>query len=374
MIMEGAGIASKGASGKSAGISLVDVGGPGGSVFGSMVAAELASGWPTRERLLFIEEPWVTRAVPPACRDSLQAFQRGVRSAGPVETQARTLVATCDLRSGGWGWTRQLYSQVAQAIVAKEGGRLSGVLASSYGAIRTREVQQTASDWLILNSPAPRHRDGRAYLAERERLARLSLAKACKGCSEQDLRTTLNGARSAFAEKEVPLPYRTPPVTAIDFDAALLGAAYLPDNERVAFLGKLRTDKSKAAVSIGKQSDSLLLRYGDYAMSAGYLAYFDEVCRDYGPWKTSKPTSSVNALMQRLHAPCEFLGGPATTAESPVKPVRTCVATGLSDYVVPEQAAKEWAALVPGAQRVTLRGIGHGDPLLATACAKRLFS
>jgi len=353
--------AAKGGAG-SRDAALVDLGGPGRSLFGSDDLLRFAAGWPGDQALVFVEEPWVTRPSTGGCDAARSGFYRSLRRSGENGEPATALVTACGLaRSGSWGWDAADYARVVQAIARHERLVLTGLVATSYGALRSAPLWSLPSlRWLVLDSPAPPKETGTSYLRARARGVASALRRSCAPCPDR--------AREASAELRrdpVALDTRTPAVEPVDLEAALVAAAYLPAGQRRALFRLLGGPVRRAAPLIGRLSDATLLRYGSYEMSPAVLAYLDEVCRRYGPWPAASERPN---LLARLHAPCRSLWRPAGDADLPTGPADVCIAHGGLDDVVPRDTVARWRTVFPRARAVALRDAVHGAPELAAEC------
>ena len=351
--------------------ALVDLGGPGRALFGGDDLLAFARAWPGGETLLFLEEPWVTEPTSPACASALSAFYRALRRGATAGSGSR-LVSSCGLGTPGrWGWTAARYGEVVDAIVAAENLRLVGVVGTSYGAVRARGVIDRPSlRWLVLDSPAPPASTGAAYLSARRDAALAALARSCPRCAGSAGAARLaERAAATLRAHPVELATRTPPVVGTDVPAALVGLAHLPPGQRARLAAGLERPRA-AAAAIGALSDSTLLRFGEYDISPGTLAYLDEICRVYGPWSSGVRDGArdvVGRFLVELHSPCRYLD-PAPAAPAPAAPRAVCIARGGEDFVTPAGFAAAWQTLLPQARRIEVPGALHGTPKLARAC------
>lgn len=360
-----------------AGTVVVDLGGPGRALFGNDDAATVASRWPGPERLLFLEEPWVARAVPESCADSLRELYRDLRA---QQDPSAELVGPCGLdTAGSWGWDPDRYRAVVDAVAAAEDLGLRGLVGSSYGAPRIAALADLPGlQWLVLNSPAPAAASAERYLQVRADTALQALTDACTDCPPEGGATRLlTAAQDDLQANPRTLPDRTPPVVAADVAAAAVGAAYLPTSEREHFVEGLRRLAPGDVSLIGRLSDSTLLRYGAEDVSPAMLAYYDEVCRDYGPWPTAPPSDGpLAALLTRLHAPCTGITPSATapfTAPASTE-LRSCVATSEADAVTPAAFSRTWTDLLDSPLSVTVPGTTHAPLDAMLECVSRVRS
>ena len=314
----------------------------------------------------------MTRPASGGCASSLSTFYRSLRGAESLQQPAASaLVDACRLNAPGWGWTPGAYARVVDAIAAKERLQLVGVVGTSYGAVRTESLWSRPSlRWLILNSPAPAAATGAAYLSARRDAVLASFARACRECRDERAAEALLSAAIAALEREpVELSTRTPEVAGVDVAAALVALTHLPPAERTRFAAGLRRPNALAD-SIGRLSDSTLLRYGEYDMSPAMLPYFEEVCGRYGPWPTSIGSDPVGKLLAALHLPCRSID--RLPAAHTATPASVCIAHGDQDLVTPRAFAEQWIKRFPSARVVDSPQATHGVPELARRCRLEL--
>jgi hypothetical protein len=342
--------------------------------------------WPGDEALLFLEEPWVQRAVPAPCTAALAATFRAVHGAGPAppspaaaDEAGRSLVTSCALADPGtWGWTPAAYREVATAAASAEGLELTGVVGTSFGASRATGVWDLPGvERVVLNSPSPRRVSGADYLAGRAGAALEDLAGLCDGCADPaTARSALQAVAARWDAAPVELPTRTPLVTGTDVLGAVVSLPYLPGPARDAAVAAMRGEPQAGAQTVGALSDSLLLRYGTEDVAPAMLAYLQEVCGTYAPWPAASGAGGVEGLLSRLHASCSAL--PAR-AEAPSAPEvgsdgpAVCLARSVDDRVTPAAFADTWRAALGPVERIDVPGRAHADPALAARCWTRLL-
>lgn len=362
-------------------VVLVDLGGPGRSLFADRGVNEIVAAWPGDQRLMVLEEPWVSRPLSEGCGAALTSFYRWLRLAPPVgpapASQAadggppERLVRACGLaEDGSWGWSSSRYRQVVDAALRAEHGRLVGTVGASFGAARASDLWAAAFDlrWVVLNSPAPVGISAQEYLDGRRHGAMLAFKDGCVHCDAG----AVDAAVARFASAPIVLDDRTPEVTGVDVAAAVVGLPYRAGAERREMVGTLLRDPRAAAPWIGQLSDSVLLRFGEYDMSPAALAYFSEICAQYAGWRALRaPSGPVEALLTRLHAPCRYV--PGRVAPPPSRSgVPACLATADDDYVTPPALTDPWLKRFPGAVRVREASEGHAKAARAVRCYERL--
>jgi hypothetical protein len=228
---------------------LVDFGGPGLSILGGAFrlgtyAAEQVSlkGY----NLLFLEEPWVTKVVPPSCDSAMTAFYHALRS-DPQQSSVRATQATVaclGATTGGWGFSSAGYADAVRQIARKENLDLTGFVGYSFGAVRFSYVQGRGFQWSVLVRPYPMGVSGGDVVAAR--------ATALTGL--------LARAKNLAAQPDTSSASRSLPVTAFDVLSAQVQLSYLNDAEFKQY-GREVVEGSNPA-RIGSLSDILWRRYG----------------------------------------------------------------------------------------------------------------
>lgn len=354
---------------------LVDGGGPGRVLFGpdqGFLGSEIDSrGYDTLE----LEEPWVQRPLPAACRSKLSQFLDYVRGGA---SEAPRLGLECDLSvAGNWTWTDSSYRAAWDAVLAAENLKAAGAVGVSFGAIRVRALsQQERFGFVVVASPAHPASTEYQYLANRGDLVRDLLGELC-GCSTEagamldDRAAELDGSILQTADRSVPL-------TSGDAYAAALALPYASEAERAAFGSLLRGNELTLDVAsmVGSLADSVLLRYGVADVSPALLAYYDGVCRYYDIrdelGRMEQRAASLDGLdrfLARYHAPCAEIGGEgAGTAPYELRASTSCAGFGGSDLVVGSDGGDAWSAQ----SMATIPDAAHGDPRLIEACLQKV--
>lgn len=354
-------------------VVLVDLGGPGRTLFSSVAPREFAERWPGNETLVFLEEPWVQAGVSAPCRASLRSRYDALtdRDDSGADTNLRE---NCRLGHGRWGWGHADYQSAASAALEAEGARLVGTVGISFGAWRTAEIWEAEDpEFAILASPPKRQWDAQAYVEDRSAAALQIVSAACSACSgEAGARELIDRAASLLSKDPQTVPGRTPTVTGGDVYAATFAMGYLAETARSKAVAALAEPLVREnAQVIGALSDSLLLRYGVNDVPASALAYFDEICRDLGQFPHSSGPGQLGSWFQRFHEPCA--GGehnPRTLGEGPPS---MCIGVSSADAVTP-RALESWVAEFRQAETVRLAGSTHGDPVLVDRCYEQLHS
>lgn len=359
-------------------IVLVDLGGPGRSLFGTDDLIAFAAMWGTGRTLVFLEEPWSTAVVDPDCRDALSrtyvAWKAG--TAGPD-----VLASSCP---GQWGWDAAHYTGAAEAVVDVVAGdrpeaKVVGTVGISQGAERTSWLWPAMQPaWAVAVSPSPRTGSAAAFIERRTTAVLGSWIDQCPGCGDAaGIDAFVASARSRWAAAPVTIDGRSVPVDGLDAIAAVVAASYGPGATRRSLARALDAPSAEAAAELGALSDALLMRYGVNDMAAGQLAYFHELCALYPGWnEVSGTANEVARFFAMVHQPCAQFADTAagaTRSDPPSPPASTCVASTSDDGVTGQESADEWAAILgPNLVRVDTTAGQHGALDLAAACASAL--
>lgn len=357
---------------------VVDLGGPGVALPASRLAlAMLRAEIPADMRMIVLEEPWATHPVSELCRTALSRFYVALTRAQERRARASIeLSRNCQLMGGGrpWGWTPASYREAVEAVADAERVQLRGIIAVSFGALRTARLWagETSVDWVVLASPAGFDLSGKRYMMARQASANAALLRGCKACSKpREERTQLLRLRLDLERRPVRVSGRTPSVRGADLDAAVLEAAYLSEGERAQFVGRLLDRRAGTFRQIGELSDRLLLRYGEYDIAPSFLAYLAEVCRAYQPWPDSN--ADVGSLIEALHAPCQAERARSREALGERPSARLCIAYATHDDIVPVEEQRRWFRRFPLAVK---RGGGemHGDLAAVSSCVREVVN
>ncbi|MBM6398767.1 hypothetical protein [Phycicoccus sonneratiae] len=337
------------------GLTLLDPGGPGASLFGS--------GWPTdaldglgtgRSDVLLLEEPWVIAAYPDACRGAVTDWYRALRAdvpTRPVPTARTSAVGrACGLWSGRWGWTPASYGAVLDAVLAREGRPVERFVGFSFGSTRLGYAQAAgvAPSSIALLSPFPTGADAGGWLAAREQQLAGMPEPAASVVGEQPASRSLELAAADLAAARVQLQYGDPGV-----------------------LDEVRTRRGDAAL-VGQLSDMLFGRYDVDELSPALLALWDETCPALTGWPAAPTGDRPVSFLQEFTAVC----GAAPTrpvVPAPTSPPATsgrapgvCVVTSPTDGVVPRSVVVPWARA--RGWSVVLATGRHGDPAFVGRC------
>lgn len=364
---------------ESKGGELVDLGGPGVALSSTGQAlAAIRKASPRELAVISVEEPWASATVSDGCRSSLSAFYVGVVT--PSRSMARAaddLIRECGLfgesndREYRWGWTPPAYSSALDAIASAEQIEFKGVVAVSFGAVRTLPAwTKPSNSWTILGSPAPFGLTGAQYLDGRSAGADAVFDRKCAGCSpKRDRRRAFFDLRQRLAAQPVKVTGRTPPVRAADADAAVYGTAYLTTEQQATFLRQLESPGKAKFEMIGALSDRILSRFGTLDMAPSFLAYLEEVCPLYAPWAAVRDRVD---LMGRLHAPCGQAKLAAQHDRAPKQGSgRLCVANAPADGVVPASVRRDWARSFSDLVEIEA-GRVHGDVAAVVGCFEQV--
>lgn len=359
-------------------IVLVDLGGPGRSLFGTNDLIAFAAMWGTGRTLVFLEEPWSTTALDPSCRDALSRTYVGWKAG---TAGADDLASSCP---GLWGWNPTQYTAAAEAVVDTiradlPGVKVVGTVGISQGAERTSWLWPTMTPaWAVVVSPSPRTRSAAAFIERRTAAVFSSWTDQCPGCGDAaGIDAYVASARSRWAAAPVTIDGRSVPVDGLDAIAAFVAASYGTGTTRRSLATALDAPSAQAAAELGALSDALLMRYGVDDMAVGQLAYFQELCPLYPGWnEVGGTTNEVARLFALVHSPCSQFAGSAAAAmrsDLPSLPLRTCVASTSDDGVTGQESTDEWVAVLgPDTVRVDTAAGQHGALDLAAGCASAL--
>ena len=307
--------------------ALVDIGGPGEAVLsGRNGLGGLRAAHPSlagRYNLLFVEEPWVTRAPPAGCQDALGAFYRAVRGAqGTAAARGAAVARRCSVGAEPrrWGFDPVTFGPVVAAIERREGVAVSGFVGLSFASVRWSYLAARPLDWSVLLRPFPLGARGRELVAAR--------AQATAALTD----AIASGRPAPGAAAASGGPTRSLPVTRFDRLSALIGLAYLDRAELDRLAPGVVSGSDRA--TIGELSDQLWLRYGEDHISPAYLAYLDEVCAAAGSWPAPRSRVwTVADVLAAAHLPCRAV---ASRPLSRSATGRLCLVTSPADAVTPE--------------------------------------
>jgi hypothetical protein len=324
----------------------VDLGGPGIAALSGQFALsgfrDSLGSTGTRFNMLVVEEPWVRRPVPNACRSALTAFYRAVRTDSASRARANELVRSCALGAEPhrWGHSPAAFREAVTAIARGERLTLRGVVAASFGSVRWEHLAAApvaaTVGWVVLVRPFPLGERGTDLIAARAAAV------------------TRSTGRVVALAGEHPIATRSVPVTLFDQLSAQIEVAYQsnPADQRAVATGRDLT-------RIAHLSDVLWLRYGADQLTAGYLAYLDEVCDVGGAWPPIQPTRSVTGVLAASHLPCPSGSPPAPRPAPPRQP--TCIVSSPNDAVTPAPLIHRSYARLPHIQFVQAATAAHGS-------------
>jgi len=243
---------------------LVDVGGPGAAVIGADYPRELVGALAPRN-VLVAYEPWTTAPDLPGCDDAMSAWFLALRRSWPtpdqrsVDARLTQVLHDCRLLTDEpvWGFSREQYAEVVEAIARDHHLRLVGFVGFSFASVRLSYLGELIPE-SVLTSPFPLGMRAARYLEMRQDV---------RG---PRVREGLVGARVAN---------RANPLTRLDIDAARLESLYLEPRARHQVVSG-----PDAAQMIGRLSDQLFGRYGVASISHALLAYWEETCPALSGW------------------------------------------------------------------------------------------
>ncbi|UQU65773.1 hypothetical protein COUCH_05490 [Couchioplanes caeruleus] len=301
---------------------IVDFGGPGVPVLSDDYLSGFVTQAPQvfdRYNVIAVDEPWSTRAVDPACRQSLSEFASAIRSTptGPALRQAGALRDTCDIQHGRWGFTPESYRQVIDAVGRKENLSYVGFIGHSFGSMRLRYLQagpmRRTLRWAALSRPYPVGVTGATLLTQR--------AEAMSTFLKSHMRAepTVQSPRSGGAS-----------VTRFDALSAEVEIGYLAADGQAQAAADIAAGNHDVT---SRLSDQLWQRYGDGDMSPAYLAQLDELC---GAVRLELPESYRNPadILAAQLLPCSPDEKP-DAARLSLGSTPLCVAAAAGDTVSP---------------------------------------
>lgn len=362
-------LAAEGGS-PAAGALILDLGGPGYSLFGSGVVAQIRNGLPDPLKeldVVALEEPWVQRELSPACRTGLEAYYGTARTAleqdslaselnDVVRDESRALNEVCELAAGGWGWSSTEYRQAVTSILGDVGLQLRGFVGLSFGSVRSAYVRDAGSRFVMLDSPAAIDISATEFLSDIEHSAiqRLEGCGTCAGSGAQLVQQMEDTWRAAN-EDQVQLPDRSVAFSGADVGGAALALARTP-GDLAQVVDRYRSSIEGPAY-MGDLSDHLWGRYGERSLSPAYLAYLDEVCSVYDGWSEGLSSSilrtEIGRFLVAFHAPCgtmERTAVPVTSSAGYDSVLWGCVVARRGDAVTPLKYAEEWSLVLPDAE------------------------
>ncbi|MFG1762178.1 hypothetical protein ACGFIH_02525 [Micromonospora parva] len=308
--------------------AIIDLGGPGSSALsGELEIAQFRSAHPELARsynLLVMEEPWVTEPVTSTCQAAMGRYYLSLRSTGKddISTTARDMAGACGLSdgSGSWGFNAANYSAVVTAIERKDKLRVAGFFGHSWGSVRLGYLQRQL-DWQVLTRPFP-------IGATAEQVVSLRTANMPnQGVPERVIKND-----------KTTTPERSAPVNRFDQLSAIVELGYIDD--RFYAESRAGVETGTDSTSIGRLSDRLWGRYGEWDVSPALLARIQETCSALPP-PNSVPSAvaSVKDLLRAELAPCKSLK--ATNVKHPPLAPRTCLVSGQQDAVTPDRLVSQ---------------------------------
>lgn len=311
----------KAGSSSGAGATLVDLGGPGSAAPTARQLESVRSRLPPAirtQRLIEIQEPWVTRPVTTECARSLEIRYEKIRRGRPEDPSI--VVGRCGLdRAGRWGFAPGQYADILRAVEEQTGARFSAFVGASFAAQRLTYLNGFHLDTVALSHPFPVGAEAARYLQQRGSAA--------------------DRHWSAAYRATAPLP-RT-----FTTGSAVLASAYLGK----ADITKLSTlSKSELDGRLEDLRDGLWQIFGMGSVSPAALAYYDEACPALHAWDKVAPTSGTTTrdILTRYHDLCAaVVEARAHGGESPAGlagyPGATCVLVSRQDAVIPARLLRE---------------------------------
>jgi hypothetical protein len=339
---------------------IIDFGGPGLSTLSApdlpnfvAVHRTLAAGY----NLLILEEPWVTREIPDACRVALTGFYLTVRTfaTDASASKAHELASSCQIGAPAhhWGFDRQSYRTEVAAISRKEALRLTGFIGYSFGSVRLSYLagmpEMSSLEWVSMSHPFPVGVTADELIGSRADATRRLMSEL------SNPNTVLSPQRP---------PARSLAVTDFDKLAAMVEVGYLPDANQGQAAADIMSGQRPATVA--DLSDQLWQRYDANSLSASYLAQLDEMCPGLGR-PTGGPAQTIEGVLEAALLPCSGL--PGRTVPLKLGATKVCIVLSSSDTVVPGALAE--AALRNSSTNIQLLRSGqrsHRSPDLVDSC------
>ena len=342
----------------SQGLLYWDAGGPGSELLDAGAARAALPAWTRPYVLVSVAEPWTHLQPDPACSQAVVASgATGVVAPGG---QPESDGAACD-----WAQWLQTPQDVADAVTEIEAqiGKLSGVYASSFGAVRSTQVASHVSDnggFVVLESPAP--------------TGDTTAARLLKARWQSATRTVLTTPKCADCvstrrARLHSLLMGRDGLSAFEAQLGVVGVATAPE-ANFEFLDNLwRHPKLSRTAALSWRQ---LARGFNQSSSSGepspsLVSYLANICATYPDW----PSAKTGALAA-MHAPCANVREQQATTWRPPALKRALVIANTSDSVVPISLQSTWAQALPSARILTFDAPGHGaSPPRLNAAIKR---
>jgi len=329
-------------------LALLDIGGPGLSLFGSGWPSDILSQLDKKYDVLVLDEPWVTADESSECRTSLETWYQAIRTSWqPKQTRmptsiqdaSRAIPAACTLWNGRWGWTPSTYTSAVDAILAKTERKLAAFVGFSFGSTRLAYLTNAGINvpTVDLISPFPTGTSAVALIRARQAV----------------LNTAPKFSKALIGKQPAT---RSVPIAASDLAAAQVEAQYVPPAAQTT-LYKHAAD----ATLVGHLSDMLFSRYGEDDIAPSMLAFWDETCPAAHDWPTAAEAGITNVLYEVCGS--QHNQKPVTPGHLKVVP---CIVATRHDGIVPLPLLRRWTKT----NRWPIRpGVGgHADLRNLTRC------
>lgn len=319
---------------------LVDLGGPGISLSGLLPPnygdafrkdlGRLADG----KTLLLVEEPWVSGKADAGCRETSARFYSWARRNWRNMTAGAAPAMNCPWGQGVYGWNRDSYRTVIQAITVKEKMAALDMAAISFGAVRYSYIDDLVGHATLARPAAAPGTGSATVVGARTAQVWKALTARCSGCTTATIKQVTAHTISRYATRTTELADRSVPVTDFDIASGLVAAGI--STADVALDWKAATTTVNVQ-TVAQLSDALWMRIGEESVSPALVAYTDEYCQAY-PTSTSSPSSDPVRII--LNAPNLCVGQQATPVRTP-RPV-DCLIAGTDDASAPAALATTW--------------------------------
>lgn len=322
--------------GGGAGFVYWDQGGPGVTAIDGGAARQALPDWLDTYSLVTVVEPWSRVDVPDVCR-----------------VRAAALDDACP-----WDALSQSPEELVAAAqeIERSQGRIRGVVAASFGAVRSLPVMAWAAGrggFIVVESPsALPATPGRRLIAERTKASREAIlaTPACTDCHGRKAKL------DAFLRGEAK------GVSASQAELAVLSLASVV-SENGTFLEAFWNDTHDLtraeAASLRSASYRFALKGASGVGSPQLAGYLAQMCRTYGDWPSSAEAFAV------MHRPCiqvvrwnygEYLEVLAKADG------RVAVVFNSDDPVAPYKLQQEWVTALPAAHVFRYESTSHASP------------
>ncbi|WP_146063468.1 alpha/beta hydrolase [Streptomyces sp. SM11] len=355
------------------GLVFWDPGGPGLIPLDAGLTRSQLPSWLKNATVAMFVEPWAVHEVSSACLGSLASVSAGGElSDQQVEEWPAQFKDACDVdlyRLDGAEYEKSFKE------LSKKEGKISGVYAQSFGAVRASAVMpelKRTDGWAIMDAPAPPPGTHATTLMVERSLALEEGLQDIMGC-------THSGA-SVDCRKEL---HRTLREMGSDTTTPTGLAGGVEEYERMTALLSLSTNmasnkkplreiltnwpKLSAADQevIKSGSHAFTRRHGDSQVLPDFVGYMANLCPAYTGWGAgagSPERNPLGAALSRMHYACSVMPSDEDSAwtltEAEDAP-RLLLLENSHDPVTPPSTARAWGDKYPDADHVEYEYLGH---------------